>query len=263
MPLVAPWCDLSDVVCGPCADYGPDPSPFFEFASEILYDLTEHAYPGIGTDVIRPPSNCGCGWWGRFDWTSYDPVSFGLGRGFGCSCQHLSEIVLPGRPAREVTQVLIDGAVVDPARYRIDQHQRLVYLPDLTGGGIDVRRSWPIIQRVDRPPSEVGTWQVTYTYGNPPPSGGRMAAAIYACETALACTPGFADLCRLPSNTVTVSAKNVSKVIADPEKIRAAGETGLPEVDAWIRADRWGRQNRGGSVLAPASKLKHTRRTSS
>lgn len=256
--LCAPWATLDDVDCGPCAEYGPDPSPYFEFASEILFDLTEHAYPGVCEDTIRPPSTCGCGILGRADWS---PLGFG-GYPWGCACQHVSEVTLPGWPVRSITQVLIDGTVVNPDRYRVDQHRRLVYQPDTISGGTDQRWGWPLFQRVEQPPTEPGTWQVTYTYGTDPPAGGRRAAAIYACEIALACTPGFEDRCRLPSNTVTVTSKNVAKVIADPDKLRNAGETGLPEVDAWIRANRWGRQNRTATVLAPRSKPKHTRRTS-
>lgn len=255
MTLIAPWCTLDDVDCGPCAEYGPDPSPFFEFASEILYDLTESSYPGVQTDVIRPPSLCGCGYVLRPDWW----ILGGTGR---CGCRSVSEVVLPGWPVVTVTEVLIDGTVVDPARYRVDQHQRLVYLPDLSIGGVDRRGGWPLFQRVDQPPTEINTWQVTYEWGTAPPPGGVRAAAIYACEVALSCTPGMTDLCRLPSNTVTVNSKNTAKVIADPDKLRDHGETGLPEVDGWIRADRWARQHRGGAVLGPRSQPKHTRRTS-
>lgn len=257
MPLAAPWCTLDDVVCGPCAEYGPDPAPWFEYASEILYDLTEHAYAGVATDTIRPPAMCGCRAYGRDGWWGI----LGGGYRYGCSCAEPSLIRLPGFPALEITAVVIDGIAVDPARYRIDQHRDLIYQPDLLDD-LGSRQGWPLFQRASQPPTEIGTWAVTYTYGNPPPSGGRRSAAILACEIALGCDPGFADRCRLPSNTVTVSAKNVSKVIADPDKLRAAGETGIPEVDAWIRADRWGRQNRGATVLAPRSSPKHRRKTS-
>jgi hypothetical protein len=60
-----------------------------------------------------------------------------------CSCTVLSEVILPG-PVGGVTEILIDGAVLDPLAYRVDNGNRLVRLD----GGV-----WPACQDMANPGS--------------------------------------------------------------------------------------------------------------
>jgi len=58
-----------------------------------------------------------------------------------CSCTALCEVILPG-PVGAVTEVLLDGAVLDSSAYRIDNGNRLVR----TDGGC-----WPACQDMAKP----------------------------------------------------------------------------------------------------------------
>lgn len=218
---------------------GPDMTMFLRIASGILYNLTEGAYPGVCTDTIRPPSTCGC-----------------VNR---CRCGWVSEITLPGWPVVEITEVLIDGEVVDPARYRVDNHRSLVWIPDTATG---YARGWPRRQDADAPATAEHTWQVEYTYGAAPPPEGVWCAAVLAVELALDANPELRDKCRLPKNTVSLTKKNVGHAMADPAQLAERGETGLPEVDLWIRSDRWARSHRGGTAWSPRSAGRTRRATS-
>lgn len=247
--LCTPWATEDDITCGPCLGLYDltDLEPFLLMASETLYNFTEGAYPGICTDTVRPPSSCGCrgtlAWWPNW---SGDAWLAGSRVGRACRCDHVDEVDLPGWPARTVTEVLINGAAIDPARYRIDNHRSLVFQPDFSAPG---PRHWPIVQRGDRPSTDPFTWEVTYTFGTDPPPGGVVAATVLACEYAMSCIPELQAACRLPKNTVSLSKKGVGVAMADPAQLADRGETGIPEVDLWLRSDRWARQHPGASVF--------------
>lgn len=259
MTLCAPWATEEDITCGPCLGIYDieDMEPFLALASETLYNFTDGAYPGICTDTIRPPSSCGCRAGGP-DWSAYATWGSGF-RYRGCRCAHVDEIELPGWPAVDVTEVLIDGTAIDPARYRIDNHRSLVFQPDYADPA--GRRHWPITQRADRPPTDEFTWEVTYEFGSAPPAGGVVAATVLACEYAMSCIPELQAQCRLPRNTVSVTKKNVGVVMADPAQLAERGETGIPEVDLWLRSDRWARAHPGATVFT-GNRARTRRRTS-
>lgn len=127
---------------------------------------------------------------------------------------------LPG-PVQEVSEVLLDGAVLDPSLYEV-QGDRLVRID----GG-----TWPAFQDTTKPLTAAGTWQITYTRGAPVPPGGQAAAGVLACEIAAAMIPG--GKCRLPANTQTV-ARNGVTVSMDAKQVQL-GFTGLAVVDQWVR----------------------------
>lgn len=250
--ICSPWADAADA-CAPCDTYEFDPALLEDWilvASMNLWNLTGRRWPGICTDVVRPPSACGCvtreSWWVTPVLGGYD------GAICGCGCGGVSELVLPGYPVVDVTNVTIDGQVVDPARYRIDDHQRLVYQPDLTG--VDGRRSWPCCQRLSRPAGEEGTWTVTYTWGQEPPLGGIKAAASLGCQLALSCLPSDSPggrLCRLPKRSTSITRQQVAVALADPLALFPEGLTGLPEVDLWVASVMKGDQRRRGHAFVP------------
>jgi len=145
--------------------------------------------------------------------------SCGCARRDDCSCTALSEVILPG-PVGAVTEVLLDGAVLDPSAYRVDNGNRLVRLD----GGV-----WPACQ--DMAASDgVGTFFVTYYLGIAPNALLDYAAGVLAQEYALAC---LGSECRLPSNVTAITRQGVSyQMNADPF---GSGFTGIEEVDAVVR----------------------------
>lgn len=280
--ICATWVDAADH-CAPCDDYAFDPAVLEDWdlvASQVLWNLTGRRWSGICTDTIRPVSACGCVAWSASWWPTGSSGSAGVlelegGGGLelegdpdsggalcGCGSWGLSELILPGYPVVDVLEVKIDGQVVDPARYRIDDHQRLVYQPDTTVTG--ERRSWPCCQRLSRPAGEEGTWTVEYQWGQEPPLGGVKAAAALGCQLALSClpvdSPGY-RACRLPKRATSITRQQVAVALADPLALFPEGLTGLPEVDLWVSSVMKGDQRRRGHAFVPGRR--RSRRTTS
>ena len=144
------------------------------------------------------------------------------GMGLGCLCEPACQIYLPG-PVAGVSEVRLDGVVVDPATYRVDDRRWLVR----TGVG----NCWPMGQdyNVDSGP---GTLFVDYTRGTALPSVLASAAGTLACEYAKACV-GLE--CRLPAYITGLSRQGVDFTAVDPMFLLDRGFTGLWEVDGLIR----------------------------
>lgn len=138
-----------------------------------------------------------------------------------CSCVELSEVTLPG-PVESVVEVTIDGQVLGPGNYRVDDHRKLV------GQGI----AWPTCQDLSKPLGEVGTFGVTYKRGLPVPAGGLWAAGLLACELIKACSASAE--CALPANAQRIAREGVTLDLA-PVLVNGAGfRTGIPEADLWL-----------------------------
>jgi hypothetical protein len=82
--------------------------------------------------------------------------------------------------------------------------------------------------------ADAGTWHITYEFGKPPPSGGRLAASILACQIALNRCGG--DGCVLPQRLQDVTREGVSMTFADPLDFLQRGEVGIYEVDLWLNS---------------------------
>lgn len=78
------------------------------------------------------------------------------------------------------------------------------------------------------------TWHITYEFGKPPPLGGQMAAAIFACQIALNRCGG--DGCVLPQRLKDITREGVSMAFADPLEFLTRGEVGIYEVDLWLNS---------------------------
>lgn len=246
----SPWAEMGDV-CSPCDDYSFDPTLLadsLQIASDVLYELTGRRWSGECEETIRP-----CGY------RTSDSGWCGCTSSRGCGCRRLSELRLPGYPASAVTEVKIDGVVIDPARYRVDAHRWLVYLPE---SDTAERRGWPCCQRLDLPDTEEDTFSVTYTFGQDPPPGGIKAAAILGCQIALACQPETAGggRCRLPKRVTTITRQGVSMAVLDPMTFVADGLTGLTEVDLWVQSTLIGASRRRASVFRPDTAGRAARR---
>lgn len=141
-----------------------------------------------------------------------------------CSCGELCEVVLPG-PVDSVIEVTVDGLAIPPADYLVHDHRALVRR--------EAGACWPTCQDLAAPPTDPGTFAVTYGLGIPVPAAGLYAAEVYACELVKACTDGP---CRLPRRVTSVTRQGVTWALLDPMEFLADGLTGLYEVDAWIKA---------------------------
>lgn len=139
-----------------------------------------------------------------------------------CGCDRPSTLRLPG-PVDSVTAVTIDGDVLDPSAYRVDNRGVLVRQDG---------KSWPVCQDVGKPDGEDGTWSVAYVRGVPVPQGGQVAAALLACEMAKAVTAPAE--CKLPQRIQTITREGVTIGFLDRFEGIDAGHTGIWLVDSWV-----------------------------
>jgi hypothetical protein len=144
--------------------------------------------------------------------------------GDSCSCSRVSEVQLP-YPVANVTQVKIDGVVLDPSAYRVDDWRLLVRLDG---------EDWPRCNDLNLDDNQVGTWSVTAAYGQEVPHLGQLAAGELASEVARACVN--AKGCRLPASTVqSVTRQGVTKVFFDANSAFKGGMIGLKWSDLFIK----------------------------
>jgi len=206
-------------------------------ASELLYKLSGYEYPGTCMATVRPCSSyMSC--WTPGEWYAGD-----------CGCSRLSRIRLAGFPVQQIDRVLIDGEVIDPTEYRVERGRELVRLVDVDG----VLHGWPTCQRMELSEG-VGTFFVTYSYGQNPPLSGVQAAAQLACQIAQQCpgaSGGSLDDCVLPAGTVRIARQGIT-IDTQALGIWLLGtqQTGLPLVDMFLSVYGKGRRRRT-AVLIP------------
>lgn len=219
----SPWATAVDVRgCGPCAAVADtvDLSEEIAVASDLLYLLTGRRWPGSCTTTDRPCTQGHC---------------FCHGGAYDCRarsdwCCRPPEVLLSPGPATSILEVLVDGAALPAAQYRLDEGgTKLVRLADPTG----VIPYWPACQLQARPTTEQGTFAVSYRYGLGPPAGGVRAAASLACQLYLACHPD-AGTCQLPKRVTQITSQGVTAVLLDPFQFFNEGKTGVYDVDLWV-----------------------------
>lgn len=273
MNLCSPWITGADVAECCSADDASDTTIFdsaAEVASELLFNFSLRRYPGICERTVRPcRTGCGCPWQvlsrGHIIWNPYWPNMWnglgmwGCGDGDSCGCQPLSRVLLAGY-VREITEVVIDGTVVDPNTYRVDRNRWLVRTrehPD------DDWPHWPGCQDMTLPEDQHGTWAVTYTFGEDVPAAGAAAAIELACEIYKQCK---GEPCKLPANATRVIRTGV--VVEKPSfapwafqrgtgRIPRGWQTGMPAVDAFLSAYNPGGLTRAPIFWSPAAPLRY------
>jgi hypothetical protein len=123
--------------------------------------------------------------------------------------------------------VKIDGVMVDPTTYRLDQNRYLVRLDSDSSG---TNPGWPSCQYLARPSSSTGTFEVMLEHGIQPPAAGSYAVARLACELLKSL---LGQPCHLPSRVSTVNRQQLSFTMINPSMLDN-GLTGLYEVDLFI-----------------------------
>lgn len=141
--------------------------------------------------------------------------------GSDCSCTALCEAIVPG-PVGDILEVWLDGAVLDPSAYRVDDGNRLVR----TDGDC-----WPTCQDMAQDAHGDAAFSVTYYRGMAPNAVTLWMAGLLAVEWFKACTND--KTCRLPSGTQSVTRQGVSYQITS-DMFGEAG-TGIREVDAFVQ----------------------------
>jgi hypothetical protein len=201
-----------DVVGVDCVSGEPDPATYawtdeelIEAATSLLFKQTCHLFPGHCQITVRPCAYCSC-------------------NRNKCGCGRYVFIDLQDRyPIISVDEVLVDGVVVPPAAYRVDDYRRLVRVDGAC---------WPTCNDLSLDDSQPRTFSVQYTAGRRPPIELQMAAAELACELKRACT---GNDCRLPANVTQVNRQGVTLNIDALEAAVNGGVSGIAIVDAAIQ----------------------------
>jgi len=209
-----PWTTVDKLCCPDaepidCVTGEPVPATYvwtdeqlIEAATGILFRATCRLFPGHCQIKVRPCPPCAC---------QHSP----------CRCGGVYPFIdLQDRyPVISVDEVKVDGVVVPPASYRVDDYHRLVRIDGMY---------WPGHQHLILDDTQPGTFSVTYTAGRRPPIQLQMAAAELACEMKRACN-GLA--CGLPHSVTSVSRQGVTLNIDALEGSVEGGHSGIPGID--------------------------------
>jgi hypothetical protein len=145
----------------------------------------------------------------------------GCGDNCGCSSGRALRF---DKPVSGIASIEIDGVVIDPTTYRVDNNVLLVR---------EDGQQWPFCQNMSHALGEPDTWAITLLTGEPVPVGGQIAAGKLACEFAKAACG--AKGCELPSRVQSITRQGVSvsllvQTFDDMDK----GRTGIWLVDSWV-----------------------------
>lgn len=208
-----------------------------EYGAFTVWAATGRRF-GLCPRTIRPcgmdrsPGSTFGYWWSEGTWLPY--IFNGVWRNCSgctgvsngcCTCQPACQVWLPPK-AHSVTEVIVDGDVVDPATYRLDDYQWLVRTHNES-----TEDCWPACQDFNQNSGD-DTFFVTYLKGTAVPSILLRAAGELACEWAKACTG--AD-CRLPGRITNIARQGVSISMVNTEELLRNGLTGIFTVDQVIR----------------------------
>lgn len=138
--------------------------------------------------------------------------------GPGCRCSAACEVLLPG-PVASVSEVTVDGVVVDPSAYEVHDGEMLVRKDG---------SCWPTCQRYGE---EIPGFTVTYRRGEEIPPAVQAASETLACEFAKSCTGGE---CRLPQRLASLTRQGVELSVNTIESFSDMILTNIAVVDQVI-----------------------------
>ena len=133
-------------------------------------------------------------------------------------------------PVISVDKVTLDGAVLDPSTYVLEENRYLVKLPAAPDF---LPNPWPRTQFHDRPLTEPGTWEVQITYGFAPPPLAVPATIDLAYE--FMSTDLLKDS-KLNERVKDIARAGISMGVVSPEDlINEDGKTGVYTVDFFLK----------------------------
>lgn len=234
-----------DPIWGACNLTGVSPTvtgAAVQAATEVLWGLSGRQF-GICQLVVRPcRRECyGMSWGALTDglvlggWWQYGtyprPLFFngvwynitcGNGCESGCSCSPLSETILP-EPVASIVQVKVDGVVLAPGAYRVDDYRKLVRVDG---------SQWPLCNDLTKDDTQAGTWSVTVQFGQDVPTLGQVALGELACQFAHILNGN--DECELPNPVQQLVRQGVTMNFLDPNKVFPDGKVGLYLCDLFL-----------------------------
>ena len=199
-------------------------------ASEVLYFASGKQYAGSCERTVRACENdtCPCCQvlsrghivlpWSGFDW--------GI-----CTCSSQWRLKLAGY-ATEIVEVDINGSIVDPSEYELEEHRWLVRVDGTV---------WPC------------QTLVTYIYGKTPPEFGRLAALALACEVFKSCSGS--DDCALPTGVTRVTRQGITieRTFLQRDQ-HGVWRTGIAAVDLFLNMVNPAGLSRRGTVWSPSAR---------
>jgi hypothetical protein len=222
-----------------------DLDPYAIMASELLYEVSGRQFRGE-CEAIARPCRLGCGCWGdqwgilntAWFW-GYGSLGYGYGWGWfnsngnacGCGCE--ARVKLAGFPVTAITEIQIDGVVLDASAYELQEDRYVQRLwDDSTTPPTEL--FWPTCQNLALPLGDPGTWGITYSFGSPPPTLGAQAATELGWQLYLAQhNPGE---CLLPVGVTRVTRQGITIDRLVPMFDPRGERTGLIVTDSFLAA---------------------------
>lgn len=250
----SPWVTAAEVLSIPDPDAGDLDQNLLtdalaatmaSIASEVLYMLSGQQYTGAcGPVTVRPISRpkdgdtrgmigtMPGGYLAIYGWPSaWGNAGGGAAMHYGVT--EAPEVELGAFPILNISQVTIDGIIIPPTEYYLQDRRVLVRRRPTGQATPTARYGWPTSQLVDLPPTEEGTFAVTYTYGAPPPVSGYWAALKLSQML-------VRDACGedgvFPQRVTSVTRQGVSVAVTDVMDFFSRGLTGIYQLDLFIRA---------------------------
>lgn len=202
-------------------------------SSQVLYRATARLFPGLCSDTVRPrrmPET------GRPDWWRWI-------NGWGHECAYGNDrqrISLGAYPIRTISEVRVDGAVLAPSAYQVEDRR---WLRRIDGP------LWNMTQNLDADPLvDDNTLQVAFLWGQAPDESGVHACKVFGTELALAAT---GKACALPERIQSLTRDGATLALLDPFEFLDKGLTGVFVVDLFITSVNPDRQRRRAQVISP------------
>lgn len=229
-------------------------------SSEILYELSGRIFPGeCGPVTVRPvsrPTDIDTRAWGATLSTVGWVASQGFASAYGSFNPNVlahygslepPTIELP-YPVLAIEQVKIDGIVIPANEYELRDFKSLVRMRVSRSAVPTARYGWPTSQIMDLPDTEPGTFSITYTFGNPPPPSGRLAARKLAEYLAL---PQLGDTTKYPTRIKQIARQGVTAMVTDVMDLLEKKMLGIYECDAFLAAHNPHKLARQSAVWSP------------